>query len=378
MYKWVRRQLDKIASPTLDWVQVEVTTYCNASCIYCPHTIMSSQWSKRHMPIGVLNELIPFLKHTDLIYLQGWGEPLLNNDFFEMVRICKGRGKRVGFTTNGTLLTEDTIRTLIDLQVDIIGISLAGTTSRTHNTIRAGTDFDAVMSSLIRLRKIKAERKTHLPAIHLAYLMLKSNFHELADTLTLAVEVGAKQIVASNLTLILDPRLSEEAIFNDPQRAPYYGSVLNEIKERAAREDVIFDYHGPRLDDASPRCRENVYQACVINVSGEVVPCVFTNPVLRYHYIFGGQRLPIGSISFGNIQNESLTHIWKKKEYAEFRDLFDPETARKPEKGRSKMPECCLRCYNRLGTQVRPQATRSEGTRVSDMAQALCWKSGQP
>jgi hypothetical protein len=24
--------------PNLDWIQVEVSSYCNAGCIYCPHT----------------------------------------------------------------------------------------------------------------------------------------------------------------------------------------------------------------------------------------------------------------------------------------------------------------------------------------------------
>jgi MoaA/NifB/PqqE/SkfB family radical SAM enzyme len=36
MFKWVKTQWDKINSPTLDGVQVEVTTHCNAACIYCP------------------------------------------------------------------------------------------------------------------------------------------------------------------------------------------------------------------------------------------------------------------------------------------------------------------------------------------------------
>jgi len=349
MLTWLKRQVDKIGSPRLDWVQVEVTTHCNGACIYCPRTLTKDRWVSRNMPLELFSELTPFLGRTDLVYLQGWGEPLLHDDLFEMIRICKNRGKRVGFTTNGMLLTEDTLQALVDLEVDVIGISLAGTTPSTHNQIRKGTDFDKIISSLVRLREIKAHGKTPAPALHLAYLMLKSNFHELMDILSLAKEVGAEQIVASNLTLILDPSLSGEAIFNDPRRTPYYGSMLNEIREKAARQDVIFDYHGPGLDDASPRCRENVYRACVISVAGEVVPCVFTNPVLSSHYIFKDQCLPIGAMSFGNIGHESLTRIWKKKEYAEFRNLFDPETARRPEETRLEMPECCVKCYKRLG-----------------------------
>jgi MoaA/NifB/PqqE/SkfB family radical SAM enzyme len=301
------------------------------------------------MPIELFNELIPFLGHTDLVYLQGWGEPLLNKDIFEMVRICKDRGKRVGFTTNGMLLTEDTIRMLVDLQLDIVAVSLAGTTAGTHNQIRKGTDFDQVISNLERLREIKDARSNLFPAVHLAYLMLKSNFDELKKILPLARRVGASQIVASNLTLIVDSKLSGEAIFHDTERLDYYRNALEEIRLRAAREGIIFDYHGIDLDEASLCCRENVRRACVINVEGEVVPCVFTNPILSSKYVFKDQSLPIGVMSFGSIRNESLTRIWNKKEYTHLRNLFNPETARTLEEIRSEMPESCVKCYKRLG-----------------------------
>ena len=349
MLQWVKTQLDKIGSPALDWVQVEVTTHCNAACVYCPHTLLKNRWTNKHMPIELFHELIPFLEYTDLVYLQGWGEPLLHHDFFEMVRICKDRGKRVGFTTNGMLLSEDTMRRLIDLELDIIGVSLAGTSPRTHNYFRKGTDFDKVVSCVERLDKIKAQKKTRLPEVHLAYLMLRSNFRELREILPLARRTGARQVIASNLTLIIDPKLAPEAIFNDAGRMDYYGNTLKEIKDRAACENIVFDYHGPGLDENCRHCRENVRHACVISVEGDVVPCVLTNPVLSSRYIFKGQSLPLRGMPFGNIQNESLTRIWNKKEYASFRDLFDPEIAIRPEQIGSEMPECCINCYKRLG-----------------------------
>jgi len=349
MFQWVKRQLDEMGSPTLDWVQVEVTTDCNAACVYCPHTIMKARWANKHMPMELFYDLIPFLRYTDLVYLQGWGEPLLNNDFFEMVRVCKDRGKRVGFTTNGMLLGENTIRRLVDLELDIVAVSLAGTTAGTHDRFRKGTDFSKLISSLERLCKIKAEKKTQLPAVHLAYLMLRSNFRELKEILPLARKVGAKQVVASNLALIMDSKLFPEAIFNDAGRMDHDRVALEEINDRAARENIGFDYHGPGLDDASMHCRENVQKACVVNVEGEVVPCVLTNPVLSSHYIFKGQSLPLRAMPFGNIQNESLTRIWNKEEYARFRDLFDPEIAIRPKQIGSEMPECCMNCYKRLG-----------------------------
>jgi MoaA/NifB/PqqE/SkfB family radical SAM enzyme len=377
MLNWIKRQVDKLYSPTLDWVQVEVTTYCNASCIYCPHTLMTSSWTERHLPIALFNALVPFLKHTDLVYLQGWGEPLLHPHFLEMVRICKDQGNRVGFTTNGMFLTENMIRRLVDLPVDIVAVSLAGTTPATHNRIRKGTDLDQILSHLERLGTIKAGQGSQAPAVHLAYLMLRSNFHELKEILPLARRVEAKQVVASNLTLIADQSLADEALFSDTERMDDYRNALDEIRENASREDIIFDYHGPSLDDDSLRCRENVHRACVINVEGEVVPCVFTNPVLSSHYIFQGESLPLESLSFGNIRNESLTRIWNNKKYVAFRNLFSPDVTKTPAEVRLNMPGCCVRCYKRLGTQGPHHGTPSGGGFVSDMFKPFGWKSGQ-
>lgn len=348
MLNWIKGQIDKLDSPTLDWVQVEVTTHCNGLCIYCPHTLMHNGWTNRHMPVELFNALVPFLQHTDLVYLQGWGEPLLNPHFFEMVRICKGQGKRVGFTTNGMLLTDDTVETLVDLEIDIVAVSLAGTTAKIHNQIRKGTDLDQIISQLERLAAIRAERNSRVPAVHLAYLMLRSNFHELKGILPLARRVGAKQVVASNLALIVHPSLADEALFHHTEAMGDYRNILDKIRENASRKNIVFDYHGPNLDADSLRCRENVHRACVINVEGEVVPCVFTNPVLSSHYIFQGESLPLRTMSFGNIRIESLTHIWNKGEYAAFRELFDPETTKKPEQIRQAMPRCCIECYKRL------------------------------
>ena len=349
MFEWVKRQLDKLDSPTLDWVQIEVTTHCNGSCIYCPRTLMKNHWVNRHLPIALFHELVPYLKHVDLVYLQGWGEPLLHKDFFEMVRICKDQGKRVGFTTNGMLLSEDTIQVLIESRLDMVAVSLAGTTSGTHNQIRKGTDFDTVTTQLERLSKTKAEMQAEKPSIHLAYLMLKSNFDELKRIPQLAKRVGANQIVVSNLSFIVDSSLSGEAIFRDKDRIGYYLDTLNEVRKKAASEDIVFEYHGPGLDSGSLGCRENVHRACVINVQGEVIPCVFVNRVLSSNYIFDDQSLPIEVISFGNIRNESLTRIWNKKEYVRFRNLLNYETAITLEEIRSQLPQCCVNCYKRLG-----------------------------
>ncbi len=358
MFTWFKKQKEQILSPILDWVQIEVTTHCNAACIYCPHTLAKEKWHNGHFPLRLFHDLLPSLSHTNLVFLQGWGEPLLHPDFFEMVRLCKKQQKMVGFTTNGLLLNKEVIHTIVDLQVDILGVSFAGTTSSTHNRIRKGTDFDTVVAALEYLQRIKAERNITKPAVHLAYIMLASNFDELSRITRLAKKVGAGQVVASNLTLIQDQQLSQEALFNNPQRLNKYRRTLARIKKETADNDILFVYHDPVLNEASCVCPENVCRVCVINVSGEVGPCVFTNPVLSGSFdnaadkgvssIFKNELIPLETFSFGNIKNTCLAKIWQSEKYREFRFLFDHENGLSPREMLAEIPPSCKTCYKRL------------------------------
>ena len=358
MFRWFKTQLDKINSPKLDWIQVEVTTCCNSSCIYCPHTLMGSRWKNMHMSLDLFLKLIPFIRYTKLIYLQGWGEPLLNQEIFEMIRICKDNGKSVGLTTNGMLLSEEIIRKLIDLKVDILGISLAGTRATTHNKIRQGTDFNVIISNLDKLSAMKCEAGSHVPALHLAYIMLTSNFHEIKEIVPIAKRLGVRQIILSNLSLILDPELCSEAVFNDSGRADYYSKSLETTKALAEREGIVFEYNGPFLNDSSQHCTENVCNSCVINAEGEVLPCVFLNPLLCAYldsggkkpagYVFKNESYPLEGFSFGNIRHDSFTRIWQCSRYAAFRDLFKYAALMESRYFMSDLPNRCMNCYKRL------------------------------
>lgn len=335
MSDWLRNILDRINSPSLDWLQVEVTTYCNAGCIYCPRTLLSDQWNSRHMPMGLFNRLIPFINNTELIYLQGWGEPLLNPRLFEMIRICKEKGKKVGFTTNGMLLTEEIAAKIIDLGLDMLGISLAGATQKTHNRIRMSADFDTIIRNLKQFSRLKEAKNSTNPSIHIAYIILRSNFHELKDIIPLANGLGADQVVASHLSLILKPDLYPEAIFFDKEHEDEYSKTLEKIKEEAIKRNIVFEYPRPFLEKDCMVCSENINHASVVNIEGQVLPCVFNNPVLT-----NGSDLD-EFISFGNLQRSNLSRVWYSKEYSRFRNIQTKK------KGLVDMPLRCKKCFKR-------------------------------
>ena len=340
--------LKKGDQPDLDWIQVEITTKCNGECVYCPHILFKNT---ENMSLGMFRNIIPFFKNTSLIYLQGWGEPLLNENIFQMIHLCKMKGKQVGFTTNGMYLDEQTINALVKLKLNIICVSLAGTTADTHNRLRKGNQFEKIISNLLLLRKIKERNGSVLPMLHIAYIMLRSNFEEIKNLVSIAKELDAEQVIASNLCLIIKKNLYGESLLNNADNCDYYNSRLKQLKAKTLKEGIIFEYRKPVLYNSYQKCGENVNYSSVIDVKGNVSPCVFTMPSLHknmgcfdnkvpFHY-FKDMPFPRSEINFGNITNESLVDIWKKKRYADFRNLTNgPESKLCPE-----FIECCSKCY---------------------------------
>ena len=86
--EWLRR----IFAPSFAWIQIEVTTRCNASCSYCPRTLLKDAWVDCDMPGDFFDTLAPVFPKARLVFLQGWGEPLLHPGFPAMVRRVKDAG----------------------------------------------------------------------------------------------------------------------------------------------------------------------------------------------------------------------------------------------------------------------------------------------
>ena len=307
--------------PSLDWIQIEVTSLCEASCFYCPHTIYTDHWRYGSMSLETFKHIGSDFEMANLIFLQGWGEPFLNKRLFEMIEIAKKSSCKVGLTTNGMLLEPEAIDHLLDLKLDILGISLAGTKAETHNHLRAGTDFERITQSLIELKEKKSGKNASLPEVHLAYIMLKSNFEDLREIINYAKRVGSKDVVCSNLNFFSSHQLRKEVIFLDTSQRDYYEETLTGIRTRAKENGIDFFFYRPfLLDSPLPVCPENILKSCYISHDGSVSSCVFTNiPISGKEELSGLPR----SITYGNINHQSLSEIWNSNAYKSFQHIFE-------------------------------------------------------
>lgn len=340
--------LSKSSELKLDWIQVEVSAVCNASCAYCVLDCYRDQWQGGLMDMKTFERIKPYFASAGLVFLQGWGEPLLHSQFRGMVEMVKAAGSRVGFTTNGTLLNEENIVRLLPLNIDIMGISLAGTSAITHNRFRQGCDFDEVESNVLELKRTKEKLGVDAPEMHIAFILLASNWRDLKDLPLLAAKWGVKQVVVSNLTFIGKEDLQGESLLNRPELWQEVRAALESAKTAAEGQGVDLQFYGPEIGEPLAVCRENVLNACFITWRGDVTPCVMTgfslSPEQPATHYFKGNRYDVESVVFGNVNDETLHDIWISKTARIFHSHYQ-RRLRMPDPIGREVPLPCRHCY---------------------------------
>ena len=342
-------RLFKKRYPSLDWIQVDISSMCESKCIYCPHTEYSNNWQNRLLPMEIYEKVIPAFKRTKLVFLQGWGEPFTHPQFIDFLRLAKNAGCMTGTTTNGTMLNSEMIRKLIDEGLDIICFSLAGIDDK-NDTVRRGTRIKKVLDCIGEIHSIKTSRSANNPKIHIAYMLLKSGLEDLEKLPAFSENMGISQTVVSSLSLLVNPAMEKEAltVFEGEESSDLI-SRLQEVKKVAEKKDtgLFFNILSPFMKESL--CGENTEKALVIGSDGSVSPCVMGCVPVKgdnFHY-FGGKKQRLEKISFGNIADIPLNMVWSRKEYKSFRGNLDRAIEDYP----------CKNCMKRFPLDLNTQIT---------------------
>lgn len=326
-----RAWFDYLISPELDWIQVEVSSHCTASCSYCPHTVYQDSWLSRNMSMSTFERLIPAFKQTRLVHLQGWGEPLLNRDFFKMIAVAKQVGCTVGTSTNGMLLDEPSVRDLVKTGLDIIAFSLAGIDER-NDQAREGTHLADILNAIRAISHEKRKASVDKPDIHIAYLLLRSALEDVRELPQVMQGLDVNQVVLTTLDFVPNEELAEEAIV--PEGTTEYAELaayLDEVVLSGRRMGLDIHYYLAKPGPRQQVCTENPQHALFVSSDGTVSPCVFTNlPVTDVNYQAAGDTLTYHPLIFGNVNDHSIGDIWRQKDYAAFRRSFDSGNLARP------------------------------------------------
>jgi AdoMet-dependent heme synthase len=163
----------------------EVTKGCNLRCIHCRATATELS-SPTDLPTRTALSIIDQIAAaaSPILVLSG-GEPLYRSDIFQLARYGTDKGLRVALATNGTLVTKDVARMIVDAGVKRVSISLDGADASTHDSFRGIPGaFDAAVHGLRNLKSLGM-------SVQINMTIARHNAHQLPEVLQLARTLGA-------------------------------------------------------------------------------------------------------------------------------------------------------------------------------------------
>lgn len=326
-------------SDPLTKLYVEITTACNLDCIMCVRRAWNEQIGT--MPLGVfadLMEQVAALPRPPVIHLSGYGEPMAHRHFLELVRLAKATGAKVEATSNGTLLDERMAASLLDLDLDRLVVSLDGASAASFEGIRERASFQQVIDNLHTLKRLRMQRTGRAggrhanPQLALAFVAMRENVADLDKLPRLANQLGAWEILVSNL-VPHSAELEGEILYSRALTACAYRASRWVPSLSLPKLDFNTDTAGPiagvfnstaslsmgghSLSERNDYCRFVQEGFAAVRSDGEVSPCL---SLLHDHpeYI-RGRRKDVTHHSFGNIRREPLGEIWASPAYVAFR-----------------------------------------------------------
>ncbi|MFH1536888.1 MAG: radical SAM/SPASM domain-containing protein [Patescibacteria group bacterium] len=160
-------------------ISLELINRCNLNCIMC--------YKKHHTePRAMLGlEIIKKImdecrEHKMPSMILGLGsETLMYNKVKGVIKKTREAGiQDVFFGTNGVMLSEDIIKSVIKNKISRVEISIDAATAETYNRVRRVPVFEKVEENINKLVELKRKFNTPLPVIRLCFVVMDINEHE--------------------------------------------------------------------------------------------------------------------------------------------------------------------------------------------------------
>lgn len=265
----------------IDRAVIEINGGCNYSCQMCPQSAPGGRgknWLKK-LSLKNFEAIIEELsdKGLNVVNLEGSGEPTLNPDLPEYVKIVKKYGAKAFMFSNGYKMQGNFMKRVVDAGTDFYRFSIIGYNKETYKAWMNSDYFDIVIDNLYEMQK---------------YVNQSSSFCDV-----------------STYHLIMD---------ND--NVDYEVEQYRKIVESAGVKTEIWQMHNWSGVYTPPSKRKGEIKTCgrpfspdfVVRAGGEegkwgaVVPCC---------QVLGRDDEAI----LGHVSEETIEDIWKGDKYTELR-----------------------------------------------------------
>jgi len=284
----------------------ETTAACNLKCIHCRASAVgfrSPEDLTFQESTRLLDQIASFAK--PIIVLSG-GEPLVRDDIYDIAAHGTSLGLRMTLATNGSRVTPEVAKRLVEVGIKRISVSIDGATAESHDQFRQvpGAFNEA-------LAGIENAKRVGLP-FQINTTITRHNLDEIPQILDLASRIGAvglhifllvptgcgKEIADEEM---ITPQQYEEVLnwFYDKSKevkmglkatcAPHYFRIM---RQRAAQEGIKITPETHGFEAMTKGCLAGT-GVCFVSHKGEVFPCGY---------------LPVEA---GNVRRSAFPEIWR-------------------------------------------------------------------
>jgi radical SAM protein with 4Fe4S-binding SPASM domain len=281
-------------------LMVEPTNLCNLKCPLCPSGNGGLTRPRGIMELDAFRRILDE-QADDLLLLMLWnqGEPFINSNLIEMIRLARARNVTTITSTNVHYLkTKEDARAIVESGLDEIILSMDGATPETYVEYRVGGNFERVMEGIRLLTEAKRELNSATPVTHMQFIIMKHN----------EAEIDAARQLARDLQV---DRLSLKTVqvYTEEEAQRY----LPEDESRSR-----YQYNGNGLQTKAKvrnSCR-HIWYSTVVNWNGAVSPCCFDKDV---HYGLGNA-----------LNGGTFDDVWTGEKYSDFRNAILKDRASVP------------------------------------------------
>lgn len=269
----------------------ELTHRCPLSCPYCSNPL---ELTKRDAELSTAEWIDCFEQAARMgvlhVHLSG-GEPASRRDLEDLVEGAREAGLYTNLITSGVGLTERRLDELIERGLDHVQLSLQGVDAETANRLGGyKRGFEQKM-------KVAAWVKAAGVPLTVNAVMHRQNLDRLAETIDLAVELGARRLEVANTQYHGWAYRNRFALMPTIDQVRRGGEIVAEARERL-KGVMVIDYVTPDHLGTYPKpCMGGWARVGLcVTPKGTVLPCHAAETIT--------------TLEFENVRDRPLAEIW--------------------------------------------------------------------
>lgn len=272
---------------------IEPSSLCNFRCVQCFQSLKQDNYfthNRKNMPLERFEKIIRQLKEwpgekLKVLKLSLYGEPLVNKDFCEMLRIAKDAdiADRIETTSNVSLLTPEIAKKLVEYGLDYLRVSIYSADAERHKNITNSTVVPQdIHHNLAVLKDIKKESGSERPFVS----------PKMLDTF------DEKQ---NDAFMEMYKDVADELYLDKPHN--WIQTEEESFVDRIYGSDSVKAEDDFRKNSSARIACPMAFTTMAVRCNGDVSPCCVDF---------------IGGTNLGNMEENSLQEIWNSRKWLDF------------------------------------------------------------